>query len=147
MDDAGLGCIVCCLQLRDINDMPAHTCGRDEAPSCKPFQLLSIQIGTLFLLTSPMCAGRSSTIKGAVKISSNDLMVVVDLSVKHCALTPWDTSISNKNIQPAVKFFYNLGDGLLDMLCVSHVDLIRLALREKLVSALRFRREKVVCYT
>jgi len=108
VDDAGLSRVISRLQLGNVDNVSAHAgCGH-KAAICVVLQLVSLHIRSLLLLTSPVDAGSPSTVVGAIEIGSDNFAVVVDLSVQHCSLSPWDTGIGNEDVQTAVEFFDNV---------------------------------------
>ena len=127
MDNASFGGIVCGLQLWNIDDVPAHTSGRNKGSVCVVLQLLTVQVGPFFLLASPVCCSGPSTIEGAIKVSSNNLAVVINFSIEHSSLSPRDASVGNKDIEASVELLDNFVDRLLDVLCISDIDLVCLA--------------------
>lgn len=127
MDDPSLGCIIRCLQLWDVDDVPTHASGSNEASVGEVLKLLAMHVCFLQLLASPMCTGSLGTVVSAIEIGGNDLAVMIDLSVEHCSLRPWDTGIGDEDVETAIEFLDNLVDRLLDMLGVCDVDLVCLA--------------------
>ena len=127
MDDASLGGIVCGLQLRDVNNVSAHAGRCDEGSICIVLQLLPVHVGPFLLLTSPVCSRGSGTIKGAVKIGSDNLAVVINLSVEHGSLRPRDTGVGNEDVEASIELLDDFVDHLMNVLRIGDVDLVGLA--------------------
>ena len=127
MDDSGLGRVVSRLQLWNIDNVPAHTGCGNKAAICVVLQLVAMHVRSLIFLTSPVDTSGSGTVVGAVEIGSNDLAVVINLSVEHCSLSPWNTSIGNEDVKAAIEFLDDLVDRVAHVLGVGDVDLVGLA--------------------
>jgi hypothetical protein len=125
MDYSGLGSIVSGLQLRDVHNMSAHACSSHEAPlsECR-LQLLTVNGSLLKLLSSPVCACHTSTVKCAVEIRGYNFVVMLKLPIKCCTLCPRNARISNEYIETTIEFaddcFDTSGYGIMG----SHVDLV-----------------------
>ncbi len=127
VDDTSLGGIVRSLQLRDVDNMPAHRRRRDEAAVGEVLELVAIGIGALELLAAPDLAGRASAEEGAVKVGGDDLVVVGDLAADGGALGPGDAGVGNEDVEAAVELLDDFVDDLLDVGFVGDVDLVGLA--------------------
>jgi hypothetical protein len=126
MNNSRLSSIISSLQLRDIDNMPAHTgsCNKAPLPEWR-LQLLPINRSLLLLLPSPVYAGNPSRIKCAIQIRGNHFPVVIQLAQDGWSLCPWYTRIGNEDIEAAVEFpnygFDRSGDGFeggnVDLVC------------------------------
>ena len=108
MDYAGFGRIISCLQLRNVDDMSTHTRSGNKAAVCETLKFVAVNVGTLLLLASPVSTSGFGTVECAVQIGSDNLTVVINFSVKHGTLRPWDTSIGNENVEATVEFLHDL---------------------------------------
>lgn len=88
--------------------MSTHTRSSNKAAVCETLQFFAVNVGTLLLLASPVSTSGFGTVECAVQIGSDNLTVVINFSVKHGALHPWDTSIGNENVEATVEFFNDL---------------------------------------
>jgi hypothetical protein len=76
MDNARLGSVVGSLQLREVDNMPAHGSGSDEAAVCKVLELVSVEIHALLLLLAPIVSCIFGTVVCAIEINVNDVGIV-----------------------------------------------------------------------
>lgn len=127
MDDACLGGIVRCLQLRDVDNVPTHAGCGNKAAIAVILQLLPVDVGSLLLLPSPVDARSSGTVERAVQVGSDYSSIVFDFAVKRCTLGPGYSGICDKDIKTAVEFTNNLIDDCLDAFRIGGVTLIRSA--------------------
>ena len=67
MDDAGFCGIVRSLELGHVDDVSAHAGRRHKATVWK-VDLFAIEVGPFGVLSSPVLAGSSSTVEGAIKV-------------------------------------------------------------------------------
>ena len=126
MDNSRFSSIISSLQLRDIDNMPAHagSCNKAPLPEWR-LQLLPINRSLLLLLSSPVYACNPSTVECAIQIRGNHLPVVIQLAYNCWALCPWYTRVGNEDIEAAVEFsdygFDRSGDcfegGNVDLVC------------------------------
>lgn len=73
-----------------------------------------------------MSGGGTSTVPGSVKVGLHNVQVMLDGAVDTGTLSPWDTSVGNKDIEAATKVIDSLVDGLLSLLVVAEVRLVGL---------------------
>ena len=108
-----LGSIIRRLQLRYINDMPAHASSSNKTPIAKILQLLPVHICTLPLLPSPVHPRGFCAVEHTVQVRSHNITVMPYLAVQESALGPGDTGIRHQNIQAAVEVINAAVDELL----------------------------------
>lgn len=128
MNDSRLGGIICCLQLRDIDNMPTHT-GRSYKATLseRRVQRLAIDIRLLLLLSSPVRTCHSGTIECTIQIGVHNFVIMVHLAEDGSTLCPWYSRVGNENIETAVEIADVSFDGSSDGLDRGHVDLVGLA--------------------
>ena len=120
MDYTSLGRIVCCLQLWDVDHMARHRRCGDERPALETFE------STLFLF-APNGSASPCAVKSAVQVRGDDFLVVVNLAIDHGALSPGDSGVGDKDVQPIVEFG-DLGSySLLNFGRVLNIDLVGFA--------------------
>jgi hypothetical protein len=68
--------------------------------------------------------GGASTVEGTVEVNADNIAVMFKGAVHHGALSPWNTSVGNKNVQTAIEILHNGVDGLLDLLRIGDLNLI-----------------------
>ena len=127
MDDARFGSIISSLELRNVDNMPAHTRCSDKGTIRIILQLPARHRRHLLLLTSPMGGGRTGAIEGAVEVGRDDLAVVINFPIEHGSLCPGDTGIGNEDVEATVEFFDDLVDHFLHVFGVGDVDLVGFA--------------------
>ena len=110
MNDSCFGCIVCCLQLWNVDDVSTHASCSNETAIGEVLELLAMHIGSFLLLTSPVCTGRLGAVVGAVEIGGHDLAVMVNLSVQHRSLGPGYPGVGNEDVEAAIELLDNLID-------------------------------------
>ena len=69
--------------------------------------------------TSSMC-----TVVDAVHIGRHDVPVMFNLTVEKVALSPWDSSICNENVEAAIELFHDLIDNFFDVFLASDIYLV-----------------------
>ena len=126
MDDSSLCGIVRSLQLGDVDNHTAHTRRSNEAAILE-VDLVAVDVSAFFSLSPPVLACRTVAVERAIQVGVHHVMIVFDLAVEHGSLRPRDAGVGNENVETAVEFLDNLVDHLLDMLLVSHIDLVGLA--------------------
>lgn len=127
VDNTSLGSVVRSLELRDIDNMPAHTRRSDKASIREVLELLAVDGGALGLLAAPVPTGCASGVEGSVQIGGDDLLIVGDLAVERGALRPWDAGVGDEDVEAAAEVGDGLVDGLLDRLVGGDVYLVCLA--------------------
>ena len=110
MDDTSLGGIVRRLQLWNVDNVPTHAGSGNETTVGEVLELLAMHAGPFHLLTSPVCTGSPGAVVGAVEVGGHDLTVVVNLSIQHSSLCPWDASVGNEDVETAIELFDNFVD-------------------------------------
>lgn len=133
MNDRNLSGIIGSLHLGEVDDMTAHRGSSNEAAVCEVGEFVTVGIGSFFLLAAPVLSGGPGTVKSTVEISGDYIAVVGEGTVDHGALSPWNTGVSNKNVETAIEFFDNVVHGVLDSLCVGNLNLISLGCKINLV--------------
>lgn len=131
MDHTSFGRVVGSLQLRDVDDVATHGSSGNEATVGEILQLVAVQVGSLLLLASPVSSGVLGTVEGTVKVSVDNIEVVLLRAIDHSALGPWDTSVGNEDIEATIEFLDGEIDGFLDGLDVPDVDLVGLGCDRK----------------
>lgn len=124
MDNTSFRSIVRSLQLWNVDNVRTHTRGCHKTSITEPFQFLSINGGTLFLLSSPMFTRGTSTIECPIQISCYDLSVVIKLSIESRTLNPWNSGVCDKNIKTTIEIGYGGIDSLFDGFEGGNVDLV-----------------------
>lgn len=66
MDDRGLGGVVGSLHLWEIDDMATHRSSSNKASVSKVGELVSVDVGALLLLSSPVRSSSLGTVEGAI---------------------------------------------------------------------------------
>lgn len=130
MDNGRFGGIVCCLHLREVDNVTAHGSGGHKAAIGEVVKCVTVDIGTLLLLSPPVGCCRPGAVKGTVQIDIDHILVVVQRTVNHGTLSPGNTGIGNENVQSAVEVFHNLVNGLLHGFGLGDFDLVRLGWNE-----------------
>jgi hypothetical protein len=120
MTHSGLRCIVSCLQLRDVDNMPAHAGRGDEAAVSKARKLV-------LLLFTPDLAGCARAVENPIDIRLHHFLVVRNLAIDHRALRPRNAGIGDENIEPIVEFLCLRSYGFFDSFGVLYIDLVGLA--------------------
>lgn len=127
MDHSRLSCVVRGLHLREVDNMSAHGCRSDEAAISKVGQFLPIEVGTVFLLSPPVCSGSASAVEGAVQVAVHYCGIVLDRAVNHRPFSPGNSGIGNKDIQTAIEFLDNGVDADPDGIGVGDITLVSLS--------------------
>lgn len=127
MNHGGLGAVIHSLQLRNVDDAAAHGCRRDEASSNEILQRLAVNRRALLLLAAEMSTSALGTPHDAVHVDGHDVAGRFNRAVDEGALGPRDARVGDEDVETAVELLDDLGDGLVDILGRSNVDLVRLA--------------------
>lgn len=108
--------------------MSRHTRRSNETPITIILHLPTHHITSLrLILPSEYLTSSFSAVEHTIQIDGNDLVICRNLTIDHAAILPWDTSISNKDVQTAVEFGDDVFDGFLRVLVVCYVDLVGFA--------------------
>ena len=111
--DTGLSSVVRSLELRYVDNVTAHGGSSDKTSVGEVLQLVTVQVGTLLLLSSPVGSSSASTVPGSVEICLNNIEIVLDGSVNSGTLGPRDTGIGDENVKTTVEVLNSLVDGSL----------------------------------
>jgi hypothetical protein len=122
MAHASFRCIVRCLELRGVHNMPTHARRRDEAAVGEAGKIV-------LLLLPPDLACCTRTNGNSINVGFHYFVVVRDLPISHGALCPWDTSIGNEDVKSIVEFLCLRGYGFFDGIGVLDIDLVGPACR------------------
>jgi hypothetical protein len=134
VNDATLGRIVGSLHLREVDNMTAHGSSGNEAAVSEVSELVAVDISALLLLTAPVRSGSPGAVECAVQVNVHDVAVVLDRSIHHGTLGPWDTSVGNEYIQAAIEFLDHGIGGLLNGLGIGDPDLVGLGCGKEITS-------------
>lgn len=126
MNNTSLGGVVRSLQLGNVDNVAAHGGSGNKAAVCEVLQLVAEQVGALVFLAAPVSGGSTGTVPGSVKVGLHNIQVVLDGTIDTSTLSPWNTSVGNKDIEAATKVIDSLVDGLLSLLVVAEVRLVGL---------------------
>lgn len=127
VNNTGFGGVVGSLKLGNVDDATAHGSSGNEAARGVVGQGLASKGGTLVLLATPVLGSGPGRVVSAVKVSLDDITVVVDRAVNHGALGPGDTGVGDKDVQAAIEVLDRLVDSLLNCLGISNINLVGLA--------------------
>ena len=126
MDNSSFRSVVRSLQLRDVDNMAAHTRCSNKAAILE-VNLIAIAISAFFSLSPPVLTCCTGAVERAVQVGVHDVVVVFDLAIEHGSLCPRDAGIGNENVEAAIELLDDFVDTLLYVLFVSNVDLIGFA--------------------
>ena len=90
--------------------MSAHARGSNEAAVAVVLQLIPVDVGPLLLLPSPVDTSSSSAVEGPVQVSCDYPSIMIDRTVQCRSLSPWNSSIGDKNIKTTVELVDDLVD-------------------------------------
>lgn len=124
MDDTTLGGVVSGLHLREVDNVTTHGGSSNEATVGEVGEGLSVEVGALLLLALPVTSSSLGAVESTVQVNANNLGVVGKRAIYHGALSPWNASVGNKNIETAVEIADGLVDGLLNGFGVGDVTLV-----------------------
>lgn len=134
MNNANLGGIVSSLHLGEVDNVAAHGSSGDKAAVGEVGERVSVNVGSLFLLSSPVGSSSLGTVKDTIQVDGDHVSVVLKGTVDHGALGPWDACIGNEDVQATVELLDGKVDGVLHGFGVSDVDLVSLGYIERQVS-------------
>lgn len=122
--DTGLGGVIRSLELRNVDNVTTHGGSSDKASVGEVLELVTVQVGTLLLLSSPVSSGSASAVPGSVEIGLNNIEVVLDGPVNSATLGPWDTGIGDENVEATVEVLDGFVNSGLSLLLVTQIGLV-----------------------
>lgn len=107
--------------------MSAHGSGSNKAAVGVVLQLLSIDICSLLLLASPDVGSRPGAVESSIEIGIDNVSVVIELTLGHGTLGPWDSGVGDEDVETAVELLDDGSYGFFDRFRILDVDLVCLA--------------------
>lgn len=98
MDDTRFGGVVCCLHLREVDNVTAHGSGGHKAAIGEVVERVTIDIGALLLLSPPVGCRCPGAVESSVQVDVDNTRVVVQWTVNHGTFSPGDTGIGDENV-------------------------------------------------
>ena len=124
MDNASFRCVISCLQLWYIDDVPTHAGRGNEASIPEALDGIPMDSRAFLLLPPPMLASILGAVEGAVQICGDDLAIMAVVAIQHWTLCPRDPSVGDEDVEAAVKFADYGVNGFFYLKVMCDIDLV-----------------------